>query len=52
MAANSSSPLRYPYTLITESTDYLQIDVVEYVPIKNANNNSMYLLQEVEEIKM
>jgi len=41
MAANSSSPLRYPYTLITESTDYLQIDVVEYVPIKNANNNSI-----------
>ena len=32
---------RYPYTLITESTDYLQIDVVEYVPIKNANNNSI-----------
>ena len=24
---------RYPYTLITDSTDYLQIDIVEYVPI-------------------
>ena len=32
---------RYPYTLIAESTDYLQIDVVEYVPIKNSNNNSI-----------
>jgi len=32
---------RYPYTLIAESTDYLQIDVVEYVPIKNPNNNSI-----------
>ena len=31
---------RYPYTLIAESTDYLQIDVVEYVPIKNPNNNN------------
>lgn len=28
---------RYPYTLIAESTDYLQIDVVNYVPI--AKNN-------------
>lgn len=24
---------RYPYTLITDSTDYLQIDIVEYVPV-------------------
>lgn len=26
---------RYPYTLITKSTDYLQIDVVDYKPIGN-----------------
>ena len=32
---------RYPYTLIAEFTDYLQIDVVEYKPIKNSNNNSI-----------
>ena len=28
---------RYPYTLIAESTDYLQIDVVNYVPISKNN---------------
>lgn len=26
-------PLRYPYTLIAETTDYLQIDVIKYKPI-------------------
>ena len=25
---------RYPYTMLTEQTDYLQIDVVDYVPIR------------------
>tara|TARA_B100000902_G_C27143611_1_gene829974 strand:- start:77 stop:991 length:915 start_codon:yes stop_codon:yes gene_type:complete len=32
---------RYPYTLIAESTDYLQIDIVEYKPIMNEGNNSI-----------
>ena len=32
---------RYPYTLIAESTDYLQIDVVNYVPIAKGNNKSL-----------
>ncbi len=27
--------LRYPYTLIAETTDYLQIDVIKYKPIGN-----------------
>ena len=30
---------RYPYTMLTEQTDYLQIDIVDYVPIKNSNNS-------------
>ena len=30
---------RYPYTLIAESTDYLQIDVVNYVPIGKGKTN-------------
>ena len=30
---------RYPYTLIAESTDYLQIDVVNYVPIAKQSND-------------
>jgi len=30
---------RYPYTLIAESTDYLQIDIVEYVPILSNTGN-------------
>jgi len=32
---------RYPYTMLTEQTDYLQIDVVDYVPIKNPDNNNI-----------
>jgi len=31
---------RYPYTLIAESTDYLQIDVVNYVPIGKVGNDN------------
>ena len=34
---------RYPYTLIAESTDYLQIDVVNYVPISKAEVNNKSL---------
>ena len=34
---------RYPYTLIAESTDYLQIDVVNYVPIAKAEVNNKSL---------
>jgi len=34
-------PLRYPYTLIAESTDYLQIDIINYKPIQNEGNNSI-----------
>jgi hypothetical protein len=30
---------RYPYTLITDSTDYLQIDIVEYVPVLSNTGN-------------
>jgi len=33
MAVNSSSPLRYPYEIVDESTDYLRIGIVEYKPI-------------------
>lgn len=29
--------LRYPYTLIAETTDYLQIDVIKYKPIRENN---------------
>ena len=33
-------PLRYPFEAFTDSTDYLQIQAVEYIPIKNLNSTS------------
>lgn len=33
-------PLRYPFEAFTDSTDYLQIQAVEYIPIQNLNSNS------------
>ena len=33
-------PLRYPLEAFTDSTDYLQIQAVEYIPIKNLNSTS------------
>lgn len=33
MAANSSSPLRYPYEIVDKSTDYLRIGIVKYKPL-------------------
>jgi len=32
---------RYPYTILTEQTDYLQIDVVKYKPIIDVNRGSL-----------
>ena len=32
---------RYPFTMLTEQTDYLQIDIIEYKPIRNEGNNSI-----------
>ena len=32
---------RYPYTMLTEQTDYLQIDVVDYVPISKSSGGSI-----------
>ena len=31
--SSNKKVLRYPYTLIAETTDYLQIDVIKYKPI-------------------
>lgn len=38
---STTESYRYPYTMLTEQTDYLQIDVVDYVPIKNPDNNNI-----------
>jgi hypothetical protein len=35
-------PLRYPYNAFTDATDYLQIDIVEYTPIRKAGNNTSF----------
>lgn len=35
-------PLRYPYNAFTDATDYLQIDVVKYTPIRKTGNNTSF----------
>ena len=40
--SSNKKVLRYPYTLIAETTDYLQIDVIKYKPIKENNRSGSF----------
>ena len=40
-SGSGSNILRYPYEALSSATDYLQIDILEYVPVaKNSQNIS------------
>ena len=37
---SGSNILRYPYEALSSATDYLQIDVLEYVPVSKNRQNT------------